>query len=68
MQSVQNLGLAVNSLLSGLILENYGYFSLELFFLSLCLIGLIAGIILYIVDKFKSKNFNFKLLSSTGRK
>ena len=57
MQSVQNLGLAINSILSGLILEKYGYFALELFFLCMCLAGLIAAILLYFVDKFKSNIF-----------
>lgn len=32
MQSFQNLGLAITNILVGLILENYGYFALELFF------------------------------------
>jgi predicted MFS family arabinose efflux permease len=54
MQSIQNLGLAVFSLLSGVLVENYGYYVLELFFLCLCLIGLLFAIILYFVDKLKN--------------
>jgi predicted MFS family arabinose efflux permease len=53
MQSVQNLGLAVFSLVSGVLLEEYGYFALELFFLCLCIVGLICAFVLYFVDKFK---------------
>jgi hypothetical protein len=34
MQSVQNLGLALISLLTGIIVDNAGYFILEMFFLS----------------------------------
>lgn len=54
MQSVQNLGLAVFTLASGVLLENNGYYALELFFLCLCIVGLIAAILLYFVDKFKN--------------
>lgn len=37
MQSVQNLGLALISLLTGIIVDEAGYFVLEVFFLgSLC--------------------------------
>lgn len=35
MQSIQNLGLAVFSILTGYLLQNFGYFVLELFFLLL---------------------------------
>ena len=58
MQSVQNLGLAVFSLVSGVLLEEYGYFVLELFFLCLCIAGLIFAFVLYFVDKFKGNFFS----------
>lgn len=45
-QSVQNLGLAVISMLSGMIVDNGGYFMLEIFF-----IGWLSG-------KFKKKGLN----------
>lgn len=35
MQSFQNLGLAITNILVGIILQNYGYFALEMFFLLL---------------------------------
>lgn len=53
MQSGLNLGLAVFTLLSGYLVENNGYFILELFFVSLCSIGLVAALILYLIDRFK---------------
>jgi hypothetical protein len=37
MQSFQNLALATLSILAGILLQNNGYFVLELFFLVLCL-------------------------------
>ena len=37
MQSFQNLGLAVLSILAGIILQEQGYFLLELFFMVLCI-------------------------------
>ena len=59
MQSVQNLGLAAFTLVSGVLLEEYGYFALELFFLCLCIAGLVGAFVLYFVDKFKGKLFEF---------
>ena len=37
MQCFQNLGLAVFTLLTGFLVDNFGYYVLELFFLDLCL-------------------------------
>lgn len=51
MQSIQNLGLATFSLLTGFLVENYGYMVMEVFFLCLCNIGLVASLLLYFVDK-----------------
>ena len=53
MQSVQNLGLAIISILTGYLVENYGYMVLELFFIALCVIGLVASVLLYVIDKAK---------------
>lgn len=53
MQSVQNLGLALISLLTGYIVDEAGYFVLEVFFLgSLCL-ALMGGVILFFVDQYQ---------------
>lgn len=43
MQSFQNLALATLSILAGILLQNNGYFVLELFFLVLCLSKLIKN-------------------------
>jgi hypothetical protein len=67
MQSVQNLGLAVISLLTGLIVDSAGYFVLEVFFLGSLCIALIAGLLLYIIDQIRggtlglSKNARLKI-------
>jgi MFS family permease len=53
MQGIQNLGLAVTSGLSGYLVENYGYMALEMFFIVLCIIGLVASFFLYVIDKAK---------------
>ena len=37
MQSSLNVGLAISGFLTGRIVETYGYFALELYFLSLCM-------------------------------
>lgn len=53
MQSVQNLGLALINLLTGYIVDNAGYFVLEIFFLgSLCL-ALMGGVILFFIDQYQ---------------
>jgi MFS family permease len=53
MQSVQNLGLALISLLTGFLVDSAGYFVLEIFFLgSLCL-ALISALLLYFLDNLK---------------
>ena len=53
MQSVQNLGLACISILTGVLVDSAGYFVLEIFFLgSLCL-ALISALLLYFLDNLK---------------
>lgn len=65
MQSIQNLGLAVISIVAGSILDSRGYFMLEIFF-SMCLIvALIAVLLLYVVDYGRKSGLN---LSSTMRR
>lgn len=52
MQSVQNLGLALISLLTGYIVDEAGYFVLEIFFLgSLCL-ALLGSVLLFFIDQY----------------
>lgn len=53
MQSIQNLGLAVVSMLAGMILDARGYILLEVFFLALLCGALITGVILYMWDAAK---------------
>ena len=43
MQAVQNLGLAIVTIVSGLIVDKAGYLILEVFFLACLCIALIAG-------------------------
>ena len=53
MQSIQNLGLAIVTLLAGMILDARGYILLEVFFLALLCAALITGVILYMWDAAK---------------
>jgi hypothetical protein len=52
MQSVQNLGLALISILTGVIVDEAGYFVLEVFFL-----GMLCGKFLVILQNNYSKMF-----------
>ena len=58
MQSIQNLGLAIVTLLAGMILDARGYILLEVFFLALLCAALITGVILYMWDAAKGNIFN----------
>ncbi|XP_058794311.1 major facilitator superfamily domain-containing protein 1-like [Phymastichus coffea] len=49
-QSLQNLGLAVMSILCGIIVDNHGYFMLELFFLAWLWISLVTAVAIWISD------------------
>ncbi len=51
MQAIQNLGLAVISLLVGYIVDNYGYLWVEIFFIFWLILATILTVILWIVDK-----------------
>ena len=50
MQAIQNGGLAVVSLVAGLLLDQYGYLVLELFFCMCLCVTLLLGIALYFLD------------------
>jgi len=51
MQAIQNLGLAVISLLVGYIVDNYGYLWAEVFFIFWLILAAVSTITLWIVDK-----------------
>ncbi len=59
MQSVQNLGLATISLLTGYLVDKAGYFVLEVFFLGTLCVALMCGLLLYFVDQFRGFLFYF---------
>lgn len=50
MQSIQNLGLAVMNIFTGMILDSYGYFMLEIFFIICLEIALLAAAFLYVYN------------------
>ncbi|XP_076435777.1 lysosomal dipeptide transporter MFSD1-like [Babylonia areolata] len=58
MQAIQNLGLAVISLVAGLIVDSKGYLVLEVFFMVWLCIALIAGVLLYLTDVAKGGMLN----------
>ena len=66
MQAIQNLGLASVSLIAGLIVDNYGYIWLEVFFIFWLVLAAIATVLLWLVD-FHSET-KFLNLSTRQRK
>ncbi|XP_034947217.1 major facilitator superfamily domain-containing protein 1-like isoform X2 [Chelonus insularis] len=56
-QSVQNLGLAVVSIVSGMIVDKKGYFMLEMFFLGWLLISLITAVCIWVWDLSETGGF-----------
>jgi len=59
MQAIQNLGLAVISLVAGIIVDKSGYLILEVFFMGWLCLALIAGVLLYLVDAARGGKLNF---------
>lgn len=57
-QAIQNLGLAVSSILSGMIVDAGGYYSLELFFIGSLYVSLFAAIAILMIDVFKGGVLN----------
>lgn len=49
-QSVQNLGLALISMLSGVIVDNGGFMMLEIFFIGWLILSLIATVVIWVYD------------------
>ncbi|XP_074154185.1 lysosomal dipeptide transporter MFSD1 isoform X2 [Sminthopsis crassicaudata] len=59
MQSIQNLGLAVMSIVAGVILDLCGYFFLEIFFIACVSVSFLAVVLLYLVDCTRGGNLNY---------
>lgn len=59
MQSIQNLGLAVVSILAGKIADNSGYLILEVFFCGCLCLSLLSTVMLYLWDAAKGTGLNF---------
>lgn len=50
MQAIQNLGLALMTMVSGLVVDKYGYLWLELFFILWLVIALICTVFIWLMD------------------
>ncbi|XP_054569652.1 major facilitator superfamily domain-containing protein 1 isoform X3 [Eptesicus fuscus] len=59
MQSIQNLGLAIISILAGMILDTRGYLFLEVFFIACVSLSLLAVVLLYLVNRAQGGNLNY---------
>ncbi|XP_074046928.1 lysosomal dipeptide transporter MFSD1 isoform X2 [Macrotis lagotis] len=59
MQSIQNLGLAIIAIVAGEILDNSGYFLLEIFFIACVSVSFLAVVLLYLVDCTRGGNLNY---------
>ncbi|KAF5274952.1 hypothetical protein FQR65_LT04293 [Abscondita terminalis] len=57
-QSIQNLGLAIGTIFAGMIIDNYGYLWLEVFFICNLFIALISSIIMLFIDTSKNGPLN----------
>ena len=61
MQAIQNLGLAVISLLAGFIVDRLGYLYLEIFFIFWLTVALLATIAMWVLDWMKGKYLNMSI-------
>ncbi|XP_068939576.1 lysosomal dipeptide transporter MFSD1 isoform X3 [Petaurus breviceps papuanus] len=59
MQSIQNLGLALMSIAAGEILDLWGYFFLEIFFIACVSVSFLAVVLLYVVDCTRGGTLNY---------
>jgi MFS family permease len=50
MQAIQNAGLAITTMLAGLIVDSHGYIWLELFFVFWLVVALICTIAIWLID------------------
>ena len=57
MQAIQNLGLAAIALLAGLIVDQYGYLWLEVFFILWLSLATVATVMLWLVDLYQNNGF-----------
>uniref|UniRef100_A0A8C5KYI1 Lysosomal dipeptide transporter MFSD1 n=1 Tax=Jaculus jaculus TaxID=51337 RepID=A0A8C5KYI1_JACJA len=58
-QSIQNLGLAIISIIAGMILDNRGYLFLEVFFIACVSLSLLSVVLLYWVNCAQGGNLNY---------
>ncbi|KAG8195769.1 hypothetical protein JTE90_004776 [Oedothorax gibbosus] len=65
MQSVQNLGLAIVTMVAGAIVDAYGYIFLELFFIYFVIASFIATIVLFILNSNKQGLLNMSISERT---
>ncbi|CAG9813926.1 unnamed protein product, partial [Phaedon cochleariae] len=56
--AIQNLGLAIISIITGVIVDNYGYQAIELFFIGSLACALAATIVLFVIDKSRNGTLN----------
>ncbi|KAI6055001.1 major facilitator superfamily domain-containing protein 1 isoform X2 [Marmota monax] len=59
MQSIQNLGLAIISIIAGMILDTWGYLFLEVFFVACVYLSLLSVVLLYLVNRVRDGNLNY---------
>nr|XP_036853797.1 major facilitator superfamily domain-containing protein 1 [Manis javanica] len=59
MQSIQNLGLAIISIVAGMILDTRGYLFLEVFFIACVSLSLLSVVLLYLVNRAQGGNLNY---------
>ncbi|XP_075403085.1 lysosomal dipeptide transporter MFSD1 isoform X2 [Tenrec ecaudatus] len=59
MQSIQNLGLAIVSIIAGMILDTRGYLFLEVFFIACVSMSLLSVVLLYLVNRAQGGNLNY---------
>ncbi|XP_005393164.2 PREDICTED: major facilitator superfamily domain-containing protein 1 isoform X2 [Chinchilla lanigera] len=59
MQSIQNLGLAIISIIAGMILDTRGYLFLEVFFIGCVSLALLSVVLLYLVNHARGGNLNY---------
>ncbi|KAJ8934927.1 hypothetical protein NQ314_013086 [Rhamnusium bicolor] len=57
-QAIQNLGLAVISIVTGLIVQHWGYTVLEIFFIASLVGALLSAIVLWILDRIRKETLN----------
>ena len=66
MQAIQNLGLALCNMLTGLIVDQEGYIWLELFFIFWLAVALICTIAVWLIDISGDGKFSFRLFKKSA--